>query len=133
MVDGCVTCAAGDFLKGGWGGLESWFGNNLAPAAAGSLQFFDPNPGTTDSPLEFVKPETDPAEEIPDDLPGNAEGTGRNPATPIELEIMANPTDDKKCDPNGAGVSIVLPSLTHKHARRSDHDHRQTYRAISAL
>lgn len=107
-ADECVTCVLGDFLKSGWSGLESWFGNNLAPAAAGTLKFFDPNLGTNDSPLNFVKPETDPVEEKLNDLPG----TGRNPDTPIETEVIANPTDDKNCDPNGAGVSNIQPSLT---------------------
>lgn len=99
-ADGCITCAVGDVLKGGWGGLESWLGNNLEPAAAGTLKFFDPNLGITYSTLDFVKPEIDPVEEKPKDLPA-----------PIEVEVIANPTDDKNCDPNGAGVSNIQPSL----------------------
>lgn len=85
-ADGCVTCAVGDFLKAGW---EDW----ILPAAQFLLPDSEP---ARDTP--FPKPE--PEKQGTNNLPGNA----NEPA--IELEIDADP--DKKCNPNGDAVSLIL-------------------------
>lgn len=57
-----------------------------------------------------MKPETDLVGQELESLPG----IGRNSGTPIELQVVADPTNDKKYDSNGAGVGNILPSLATK-------------------
>lgn len=90
--EGCITCAVGKFFETG---LEDW----ILPTAAG--------------PLHFFVPDSSPA---PDTIPNETDnqGTNNNPESvnepDIEIQTIASP-DDKKCDPNGAGVSVIPASL----------------------
>lgn len=88
-ADGCVTCALGDFFKSG---LEEW----ILPAV-GALQFLVP--GSGQGPDTTI-PETDPKKHGTNNLPGSVDQFD------IEIESTASP--DKKCDPNGAQVSVIL-------------------------
>ncbi len=90
--EGCITCAVGKFFETG---LEDW----ILPTAAGVLQFFVPD----------SSPDSSPA---PDAIPNETDnqGTNNNPGSvnqpDIEIQTIASP-DDQKCDPNGAGVSVI--------------------------
>lgn len=87
--EGCITCAVGKFFETG---LEDW----ILPTAAGALQ--------------FLVPDSSPA---PDAFPKepDKQWTNNNPGTVNEPDIEILSIDDKKCDPNGAGVSVIPTSL----------------------
>ena len=92
-ADDCITCAVSDFFKTG---VEDW----ILPAA-GTLQFLVPNPvPVPDTSI----PKTDPGKQRTNDLPGSVDQPD------IELENIASPIEN--CDPNGAGVSVILAALT---------------------
>lgn len=88
-ADGCVTCALGDFIDSG---LEQW----VLPAV-GALQFLVPG---SDQGPDTTIPETDPEKQGTNDLPGSVDQSD------IEIESIASP--DKKCDPNGAQLIVIL-------------------------
>lgn len=91
-ADGCITCLFGDLFKSSW---EDW----ILPAA-GILQFFVPD--STLAP-ETTIPKTDPGNQKTNDLPGMVNQPD------IELQTIISP--DKECNPNGAGVSDVAPTV----------------------
>ena len=100
--EGCITCAVGKFFDTG---LENW----ILPTAAGALQFF--------------VPDSSPA---PDTIPNETDSqeTKNNPGSvnepDIEIQTIASP-DDKKCDPNGAEVSVIPASLACSISSHSDY------------
>ena len=101
--DGCITCALGDFFKGGFDyGLDNW----ILPASAGAAKLFTPDPSSSPDVTEpaqgFVDPQADPGKQRTNNLPGTTDQVD------FELQVIGSP--DAKCDPNGAGVS-TLPAL----------------------
>lgn len=108
--DACWSCPVGDLFRSGFDLLIE---DAIVPAV-GTLQNLFPNtvpvPGKTDSSQGFVVPQQDPEEQKPSN-PGsdNFPGQWRNPEP--DIEVIANPADDEKCDPNGVGVSICYIPL----------------------
>lgn len=86
--EGCITCAIGKIFEAGF---EDW----ILPSAAGVLQ--------------FLVPDSSPA---PDTIPKepDKQRTNNNPGIvnepDIEIQTIVSP-DDKKCDRNGDGVSVI--------------------------
>lgn len=115
--DDCITCYLGNLFKGG---LQYGLDDPILPAAPS----LPSNPGATDPTQGYVEPKTDPAQGYvepqtdptqgyvePQTYPGEQRSTNNLPGstsqTDLELQVIGEP--DPKCDPNGAGVSSLLP------------------------
>lgn len=92
--DGCITCAAADDLfKAGW--------ENLVVPAENTLQFLVP--GSAPVPDTTI-PKPDPKDEGINNVPGIVDQP--------DIELQTTVEQGEECDPNGAGVSVILAALT---------------------
>lgn len=91
--EGCSMCALGKLFEAGF---ENW----ILPSAAGALQFLVPD----------SSPAPDAISETPDKQRMN-HNPGIVNEPDIERETIVS-TDDKKCDRNGDGVSVIPASMT---------------------
>lgn len=104
--DDCINCYLGDLFKGG---LEYGLDDPILPPAPN----LPSNPGATDPTHGYVEPQADPTQGYvePQTDPGEQRSTNNLPGstsqTDLELQVIGEPVPE--CDPNGAGVSSLLP------------------------
>lgn len=92
--DACITCYLGDLFKGFEYGLKYL----VIPA----VPILPSNPDATDPTQGYVEPQTNLGEQrSTNNLPGS------NSQSDLEFQVIGEP--DPECDPNGAGVSSLLP------------------------
>lgn len=97
-------------FKSGWDFLLD---DAIIPAA-GALQNLllntAPVRGKPDPAQGFVVPQTDPGEQTTTN-PGSDNLPGELKSPEPDVEVIINPADDEKCDPNDAGVGICYIPL----------------------